>query len=103
MVTGGVKKTRTEGNRAHKNTDKIGFTVLTFSQRPPVCLCARSADASVCVNHVNLCKCLGACVSACVQPGGCTCMLMLTRLLRAECEARVQKGAEDWDEDSEGR
>lgn len=33
MVTGGVKKTRTERNRAHKNTDKIGFTVLTFRQR----------------------------------------------------------------------
>ena len=32
MATGGVKKTRTAGNRAHKNTDKIGFTVLTFSE-----------------------------------------------------------------------
>lgn len=36
MVTGGVKKTRTERNTAHKNNDKTGFTVLTFRQRPRV-------------------------------------------------------------------
>lgn len=47
MVKGGVKKTRTEGNRAHKNTDKIGFTVLTFSQRPRVSECV-SEQASEC-------------------------------------------------------
>ena len=49
MATGGVKKTRTEANRAHKNTDKIGFTLLTFSERPCVyvpvhmCLCTKSS------------------------------------------------------------
>lgn len=31
MATGGVKKTRTLENRAHKNTDKIGLMELTFS------------------------------------------------------------------------
>lgn len=54
MVTRGVKKTRTVGNRAHKNTDKIGFTVLTFSE------CFR---VPMCVEYVNLCMCPCACAS----------------------------------------
>lgn len=61
MATGGVKKTRTVGNTAHKNTDKIGFTVLTFSECPRVYV-------PVCVAPVNLCMCpCCLCVSAYVS------------------------------------
>lgn len=54
MVTGGVKKTRAVGNRAH--TDKIGFTVLTFSKWLHVCALVQTCLS---VNHVNLCMCPG--------------------------------------------
>lgn len=56
MATGGVKKTSTEANRAHKHTDKIGFTLLTFSERPcvyvpvHVCLCAKSMHTCPCAS-----------------------------------------------------
>lgn len=55
MATGGVKKTRAVGNRAHKNRDKIGFTVLTFSE-------GLRLYVPVCVEHVNWRTCPCACV-----------------------------------------
>lgn len=53
MATGGVEKTRTVGNSVHKNKDKTGFTMLTFSE----CLCAFVCRACEFV-HVCACACL---------------------------------------------
>lgn len=91
MVAGGEKKTRTVGNRAHKNTDKIGFTVLTFSEGLRVYSICGCTDVSACGKHVNLCMCPGACVSVYVHRGGCACMLILACLLQTEWEDRKKK------------